>query len=76
MDSETSADIPKYEPEIIERAGLHVRLTRAHHDKLAMLVRETGRSSVDRQIQGSCIHRITGGVASRFFSGVLQPPPP
>jgi hypothetical protein len=47
MDSETSADIPKYEPEIIERAGLHVRLTRAHHDKLAMLVRETGRSRRD-----------------------------
>ena len=47
MDSETSADIPKYKPEIIERAGLHVRLTKAHHDKLAMLVRETGRSRRD-----------------------------
>ena len=33
--------------EIIERAGLHVRLTRAHHNKLAMLVRETGRSRRD-----------------------------
>jgi len=47
MDSETSADIPKYKPEIVPRAGLHVRITKEHHTKLAMLVRETGRSRRD-----------------------------
>ena len=30
-----------------ERASLHVRVTPQHHHKLAMLVRETGRSRRD-----------------------------
>jgi len=29
------------------RSGLHVRLTQQHHEKLTMLVRETGRSRRD-----------------------------
>jgi len=28
----------------INRSGLHVRLTQQHHEKLSMLVKETGRS--------------------------------
>jgi hypothetical protein len=29
------------------RSGLHVRITEQHHEKLTMLVRETGRSRRD-----------------------------
>lgn len=48
MDSDNVTDIPVAEqPEELHRAGLHVRITKHHHAKLAMLVRETGRSRRD-----------------------------
>jgi len=43
---ETTAVVTKINPDTI-RSGLHVRITSLHHDKLSMIVRETGRSRRD-----------------------------
>jgi|TARA_R110000824_G_scaffold48078_1_gene135983 hypothetical protein len=43
---ETTTVITKINPDTI-RSGLHVRITSKHHDKLAMIVRETHRSRRD-----------------------------
>ena len=41
-----TAVVTKINPDTI-RSGLHVRITSKHHDKLSMIVRETGRSRRD-----------------------------
>jgi len=50
MEDESLGDITavvtKVNPDTI-RSGLHVRITALHHDKLSMIVRETGRSRRD-----------------------------
>lgn len=47
MSEETNiVSVPKIKQED-ERSSLHVRVTPQHHAKLAMLVRETGRSRRD-----------------------------
>ena len=38
--------VSKIRPDL-NRSGLHVRITEQHHNKLTMLVRETGRSRRD-----------------------------
>jgi len=43
---DTTAVVTKINPDTI-RSGLHVRITALHHDKLSMIVRETGRSRRD-----------------------------
>jgi hypothetical protein len=43
---EDEVKVSKIRPDL-NRSGLHVRLTQQHHEKLSMLVRETGRSRRD-----------------------------
>ena len=44
---EITAVVTKINPRSEIRSGLHVRITSLHHDKLSMIVRETGRSRRD-----------------------------
>ena len=43
---EDEVKVSKIRPDL-NRSGLHVRITEQHHNKLTMLVRETGRSRRD-----------------------------
>jgi len=43
---EDEVKVSKIRPDL-NRSGLHVRITEQHHEKLTMLVRETGRSRRD-----------------------------
>ena len=45
MSEDTTVSVSRVKAE--ERSSLHVRVTPQHHHKLAMLVRETGRSRRD-----------------------------
>ena len=42
----STAVVTKINPDTV-RSGLHVRITSKHHEKLGMIVRETGRSRRD-----------------------------
>ena len=44
--TEDEVKVSKIRPDL-NRSGLHVRITEQHHNKLQMLVRETGRSRRD-----------------------------
>ena len=43
---DNTAIVTKINPDTV-RSGLHVRITSKHHEKLGMIVRETGRSRRD-----------------------------
>ena len=45
-EQEDEVKVSKIRPDL-NRSGLHVRITEQHHNKLQMLVRETGRSRRD-----------------------------
>ena len=45
-EQEDEVKVSKIRPDL-NRSGLHVRITEQHHNKLTMLVRETGRSRRD-----------------------------